>query len=667
MKRVRSIITSVVRYRWLTVLLALALVLGGLTSVTAYDQQSNSDSVYKLTVSGDKSVIAVAYYEDSRVDLFDNQTGDYIRSVDPGPSVPAWIALSPNGDRLAYSASNGNLVVANTTSGSRNRLLGEGVIQIGALAWSPVRDEIAVAIGSGITVISSTTGETIHQILDPTHRGMIVGLEWSPDGQRLLSNFYTSQLILSETDKRQLQIWDLSSEEMFLSTPILTIVDRGGGGTAWSPDGTQIALTEDGSLAIFNLVTETFVAELPTNDHLLTDVAWSPDGSKLATGGQVIRIWNSADWQIAREILNDKVAVYVQWSQDGRHVSYDGLDGLHRDEALVPDSALTGTPMANLVDATPSIEGIQPPLDEMPVQPDSAIEYISWNHTGTLLAVVTDDLVTVFDGQSQQQVWEYAVDDYRPQISWNPQVPTQLAVAGYESGVEVWDVQTGALVLALETASWLQDVAYSPDGSRIATAHGLGTPDFAAMVQVWNALNGQLITETRSRSRYIASLTWSPIGDRIAGIAGDFNQAIVWNAATGEDIAAFPRYDEDNPESVWQVRWSPQGNRIVTYGDNVGFSLWDADTYELQTTFSLADSGNDMEFNTAGDLLAVAGIFSVHVIEVATGTVITEQMMPEQIESIAWHPDRNTLSVGGLVPLAEVEVDWPTPTPTPAP
>lgn len=297
-------------------------------------------------------------------------------------------------------------------------------------------------------------------------------------------------------------------------------------------------------------------------------------------------------------------------------------------------------------------------------QTDSHIIHISWNHTGTLLAVVTNDgLLTIFDGQSNQPVWQHSIDDYRPQISWNPQTITQLAIAGYESGVEVWDVQTEGLVLALETADWLQDVAYSPDGSRIATAHGLGTPDFTAKVQIWNAVSGQLVAETRSRSRYVASIAWSPNGDRLAGIAGDSEQVVVWNAATGESIAVFPPYDEDDVDSVWSVRWSPTGNRIVTDNGGVSYSLWDSETYELQAMLTFSGGGNDMEFDMTGDLLALAGNFGIQVVDIATGTVITEQTIPSRVSSISWRPNSNTLSVGGAVPLAEIEVNPPTPTP----
>ncbi|MCL4250531.1 MAG: hypothetical protein KJ065_20440 [Anaerolineae bacterium] len=304
---------------------------------------------------------------------------------------------------------------------------------------------------------------------------------------------------------------------------------------------------------------------------------------------------------------------------------------------------------------------------EVPVaaQTDSHIRHISWNHMGTLLAVVTyDDFVSVFDGQSNQPVWQHPVDDSVP-VSWNPQIPTQLAlaVAGSEPEVEIWDVQTGALVLTLETAGWLQDIAYSPDGSLIATAHGNSMPDFAAKVQIWNAANGQLVAETRRESRYITSLTWSPTGDRIAGIARNFDQAIVWNAATGEEIAAFPPYNEVNPDFAWSVHWSPTGNRIFTYLSSVGYAVWDAQTYTLQTTLSFAGGSEDWALDPTGQFVALADYFGFSIVDIVTQRVIFEQRTPGRVNSIAWRPDGRAVSVGGDIPLRTFELTMPTPTP----
>src|SRR5687767_10152938 len=94
----------------------------------------------------------------------------------------------------------------------------------------------------------------------------------------------------------------------------------------WSPDGSMIAgAGTNGLLGVWDAITLELLFSLPSHMDSATDVAWSPDGTKLATGGQVsspqwrsvIRIW-SRDGELITELTVDGYRITaLAWSPDG--------------------------------------------------------------------------------------------------------------------------------------------------------------------------------------------------------------------------------------------------------------------------------------------------------------------------------------------------------------
>lgn len=72
-------------------------------------------------------------------------------------------------------------------------------------------------------------------------------------------------------------------------------------GLAFSPDGTRLAARVGGRVVVYDLTTDTPLAELKSKK--LTDMAFTPDGRRLLTGGadKLVRVWDTATWkEIAR-------------------------------------------------------------------------------------------------------------------------------------------------------------------------------------------------------------------------------------------------------------------------------------------------------------------------------------------------------------------------------
>ena len=72
-------------------------------------------------------------------------------------------------------------------------------------------------------------------------------------------------------------------------------------------------------------------------------------------------------------------------------------------------------------------------------------------------------------------------------------------------------------------AKAINSVAWSPDGSRIASAGNDHT------VQIWHATTGKLLSVYREHTDKVATLDWSPDGTRIAS-GGSDGKVLVWYA-----------------------------------------------------------------------------------------------------------------------------------------
>src|SRR5262249_51390836 len=82
-----------------------------------------------------------------------------------------------------------------------------------------------------------------------------------------------------------------------------------------------------------------------------------------------------------------------------------------------------------------------------------------------------------------------------------------------------------AEILTLNGAGWSFSMAYSPDGKRLATAHGMG-------VRVWDAKTGQELLNLKDGGTRVV---FSPDGKRLASGAKG-STVKVWDSQTGKEV-----------------------------------------------------------------------------------------------------------------------------------
>jgi WD40 repeat protein len=148
---------------------------------------------------------------------------------------------------------------------------------------------------------------------------------------------------------------------------------------------------------------------------------------------------------------------------------------------------------------------------------------------------------------------------------------TRLASASGDGTVRLWDPATGQQVGEPLTghAGEVTSVVFSPNGARLASASGDGT------VRLWDPATGQQVGEPLTgHAGEVTSVVFSPNGTRLAS-AGRDGTVRLWDPATGQQVGE-PMTDHTG--EVTGVAFSPEGPLLASASLDGTVRLWDSAT-----------------------------------------------------------------------------------------
>lgn len=285
---------------------------------------------------------------------------------------------------------------------------------------------------------------------------------------------------------------------------------------AWKPDGTEFATGHTGGkVTIWDAATRqprlTFdVAPGHTQALVVFSLAWSPDGSTLAAatslGGGSVRLLDPATGALLDTFKAETLSTAVAWSPDGSLLAGGasrGLGFISEGWVRVWDVA-TGQVIAEILNGGGDT---------------SNVSDLAWSADGSRLACASINWAVIWDTAT----WETVFTLEHP--------ATRLDHLG------------------LEATNSVSAVAWSPQGSRLATGD-------ADTIRIWDGFSGELLA-TFDNAGHPLSLAWSPSGTQLASATLDVQ---IWDVATGQLLEEFPGL-------AGVVAWSPDGTQIAYDGD----------------------------------------------------------------------------------------------------
>ena len=149
-------------------------------------------------------------------------------------------------------------------------------------------------------------------------------------------------------------------------------------------------------------------------------------------------------------------------------------------------------------------------------------------------------------------------------VAWSPD-GTRVASASVDKTMKVWNVinSENPLLFSIKRPNEVQSVSWSPDGNRLASA------DRGRLIQVWDTQRGVLLQTYTCRSDRVDAVSWSPDGMQIASVSDGAVQ--VWDIQVG----GYPRLLLKSEQYIaFAVAWSPDGKRIVAGSNNHTMYVW---------------------------------------------------------------------------------------------
>jgi WD40 repeat protein/serine/threonine protein kinase len=509
--------------------------------------------LWDVAFSPDGERIAAAG-SDGTIRIWNLTTGELARWTGghaPAPFGVRKVRFSPDGTRLASTGANGKVNLWDATSGRVIfPLKGHRDLVIG-VAFSPDGMHLATAsFDRAALVWDVATGQPAGAGVLRGHEGAIWGVAFSQDGRWLAS---------SSADP-SVKLWDWQTGE-----ELRTLRCHGGAvhDVAFSPDGTRLATAgHDLTVKIWDL------AELPEARILsghtgpVNGVAFHPAGRVLASAGQdqTVKIWDVPTGQ-PRTLAGGHNApiLCVAFSSGGETLASGDKQGVVR---------LWDTATGRMGQALPDDHGGE--VSALAFRPDGSY----------LAAAGKDGGVRVWEVKTLRKVrTDKGHVRAVTSVAYSPD-GRYLASGSEDRKVIVRDAAGRVAFSNEDHTCFVHSVAYSPDGHYLSAATGpvpqepvnalLVSVGGDGTVVVWDEATNQK-RAIKAHGADVWSVAFSPDGTRLASASID-RSIKLWDVATGDEVLSL----RGHTGGVLGVAFSPDGNLLASAGRDGTVRIWDA-------------------------------------------------------------------------------------------
>ncbi len=513
----------------------------------------------------------------------------------------------------------------------------------------PVAVPLAIKPGEPLSEMAIVTrpaairGARSWTVETKNHRGAPSSISVSPDGALIATGGYDGII----------RVWEAASGEL-----IRALVGHSSSvhDVAFSPDGSLLASTGglDNTARIWNAKTGMTLRILKNHKSFTSKLAWSPDGKKLVvTGGSsgFATFWDTVANKHLRTIEQGVPINGVAWSPDGKIVAY----ATNQNAVLL--NAADG---ANL--STLRMNGTN--VFSVAWSPDSTSLLTGGMRSTALWDVASSKVTAYLDGTGRFVSWSPDGEKIATGYGTGMQTfngKTHFRDKGYEIGAIGfgWEKKTGNLVVLTSTEVQQVDLKDEAQPKKFAVAAGTtlvsspGRPIISGLndksLKLWDAVTGKPTAELSGHTESIVAAAWSSDGKLLATGSKDMTVK-VWDGKTGKLLRSLAGHTKP----VKAVAWSPDGKLLATASDDMIVRVFPADSDKPVVLKGHTGPVLAVAWSRAGKLASGGDDGKVYLWSVETGKPAKSLDVHHNVLALAFSSDGNLLGIGGSDDVARI-------------